>query len=421
MINNNSIELFKEYKDYLFPATDFLPRIIDRSEGSYVYDVDGNKILDLNAGQFCSILGHNNEGLKKIINLQMDKIYHTSTAVISPEVLIAAKKVSDICYGLKGKVLFLSTGSEAVECALRYAKHITKKDGVICFDRAYHGLSLGSQSVTYGGIWSLPRISNVYSVTTPDLHEKSGDYEKIIETYVNEVSQIVSKFSNEIAAFIAEPIVSVGGMIFPPKEYFKQVYEICKKNNIIFIFDESQTGFGRTGKWFGYQSFDFTPDIIVGSKGMGLGYPVSMVLFNDEILMNTKISISHFSSHQNDPLAAALVSYVIDYINENNLLNRVTQYGQKLLTKLINLSEKCTLIKNPRGLGLMIGFDVYKDGWSEYKEKSKDLITRLLDYGIMLQSSNQFKTYRLLPNYLITDEEIDYFINGLEKALREME
>lgn len=422
MINSNSLKLYNLYEEYLFPATKFLPTIIDRSEGSYIYDVDGNKILDLNAGQFCSIFGHNNEGFKKVVINQINKIYHTSTAAISPEILIAAKKVSEICYGLNGKVLFLSTGSEAVECALRYAKHITKKEGIVCFDRAYHGLTLGSQSVTYGGVWSSPQVSNIFSVSTPGLHNEKIENAQIeIEEHINEVEAILSKFGDKIAAFIAEPIVSVGGMIIPPKEYFNRVHEICRKYNVLFIFDESQTGFGRTGKWFCYQNYNFVPDIIIGAKGMGLGYPVSMVVFNSKILINANIKISHFSSHQNDPLAAVIVSYVIDYINNNKLMERVSQMGEKFLNKLNCLSEKYTMIKNPRGVGLMIGFDIHKSGCSDYRDISRELILKLLDKGIMLQATNQGKTFRLLPNYLITDEDISYFVNGLEEVLQEME
>jgi 4-aminobutyrate aminotransferase-like enzyme len=170
MIVSNSNKMARNYEKYLFSGIETIPNIINKGKGSFIWDVDGNKILDLNAGQFCSIFGHSWPPLRKVVDKQLNKICHTSTQVVTPEVLIASKKVSKICKNMNGKVIFLSTGSEAVECALRFAKHIKHKSGFVCFDNGYHGLTLGSQSVTFGGKWAFPEINSIDFITAPVFH-----------------------------------------------------------------------------------------------------------------------------------------------------------------------------------------------------------------------------------------------------------
>jgi len=415
MITKKSKQLIEDYGNYFFGGIDLVPNVIKEGKGSFVWDIDNNKILDLNAGQFCSIFGHSWSPLNKIVDKQLKKITHTSTQVITPEVLRAARAVSNICDQMEGKVLFLSTGSEAVECALRFAKYIKKKSGFVCFDNGYHGLTLGSQSVTFGGKWAFPKINDIDSITPPVFHElKKTDQQKAIENCLIELEKIFKRKGQNIAGFIMEPVISVGGMNFLTKEYCEGIYKLCKKYNIFLIYDECQTGFGRTGKWFAYQHYNLAPDILISAKGMGAGFPVSMVVFRNSIINSRNIEISQYSSHQNDPLSAVIVSMVIDKINRNNLLDRMKNVGEYFLSKLIGLSKKSDFIKNPRGVGLMLGFDIYKEGLTSYRELGKQFLKDLLDEGVLLQSTSQGRTYRLLPNYYVSKQEIDFFINKLE-------
>lgn len=404
---------------YLFDCIEFLPNIIVRGSGSYVYDVSGNKLLDLNAGQFCSVFGHSWPNLERVMSRQLKKVCHTSTRIITPEILTAAKDVYDICEGMTAKTLFLSTGSEAVECAIRYAKHIKNKDGLVCFKTGYHGLSLGSQSVTFGGEWALPKVNHIHSINAPIFHEiSSRETRLVIKKSLNELEIILQKNIDHIAGFIMEPIISVGGMNFLPKDYCEGIYKLCKKYDVLLILDECQTGVGRTGKWFGYQHFQIKPDILVSAKAIGAGFPVSMVVFNSSTINLEGTIINHYSSHQNDPISAVIVSEVIKEIENKNLLLKITEKGSYFLTLLSDLCSKYDFIRYPRGKGLMLGFDIYKDGIISYRDIGNRFTQLMLDEGIILQGTSQGKTYRLLPNYYITIPEIKSFMTKLELVVK---
>lgn len=419
---NNSKKMAKDYKKYFFSGVEIIPNIIKKGKGSFIWDIDGNKILDLNAGQFCSIFGHSWSPLGKIVNEQLIKICHTSTQVVTPEVLKAAKNVSEICGNMNGKVLFLSTGSEAVECALRFAKHIKKKSGFVCFDNGYHGLTLGSQSVTFGGKWAFPKVNFIDSITPPVFHElEENDRQKAIIKSLKKLERIFKNKGKNIAGFIMEAVISVGGMNFLTQEYCEGIYKLCKKYNIFLIYDECQTGFGRTGKWFSYQHFNLIPDILVSAKGMGIGFPVSMIVFKNSIINSKNIEINHYSSHQNDPLSAVIVSKVIDEIKNNKLLDHVKNTGKYFLLRLTELSKKYKFIKNPRGMGLMLGFDIFKEGLASYRELGNQFLKDLLSEGILLQSTSQGRTYRLLPNYYVSRPEINFLMDKLEVVIKKLE
>lgn len=414
MNRSKSKNLFKKFNKYIFSGVNPLPNIIKYGKGSYVVDVDNNNLLDLNAGQFCSIFGHAWPKIDKIITAQSKKIFHTGTNTISQEVLFAAKEISKICIEMDGRAIFLSTGSEAVECALRFAKSIKKKNGFVCFKNGYHGLSLGSQSVTFGGNWALPKVDLIYSLDVPVFHELSIQQTKIaVKKSLNNLERLLILHIENIAGLIMEPVISVGGMNFLTQEYCDGIYSLCKKYNVFLLYDECQTGIGRTGKWFNYQHTNTVPDILISAKAIGLGFPVSIVVFNNSTVDLNLANINHFSSHQNDPISAAIAIEVIKEIREKKLLKKVEKIGKYFLNKLIYLSNECDFIKNPRGKGLMLGFDIYLKNTTSYTELSKLFLDNLLEEGVMLQSTSHGKTYRLLPNYLVSRKEIDFFIEKL--------
>lgn len=419
MIRKKSQALVKRYDKYIFTGVNLLPNIIESGQGSFVTDVDGNKILDLNAGQFCSIFGHSWPKLNQVFKSQSNKILHTGTNTVTTDLFFAAKEMAEISQEMHSKVIFLSTGAEAIECALRFAKSIKKKNGFACFDNGYHGLSLGSQSVTFGGQWSLPKVEMVYSVKTPLFHElEAQEVKKEVAGSLAEIEKIFHDNHQNIAGFIMEPVISVGGMIFLPKEYCEGIYDLCRKYDIFLVYDECQTGVGRTGKWFSYQHTKVIPDFLVSAKALGAGMPVSCVMFNAQTVDFGNTSVNHFSSHQNDPISAAISLAVINEIRSQKLLKKISKKGDYFLKKLQALSKKYDFIKSPRGQGLMLGFDIYQPGLNSYVEIGQKFAQDLLEKGVMLQSTCHGKTYRLLPNYLVKIKEIDFFIDQLEKSVK---
>lgn len=409
----NNREFFNNYKKYYFPAIDLEENIIQYGYGSYVWDIEGKKILDLNGGQFSAIFGHSNKEFSSYLSKKLNIIQHTNTATITEDSLYALKKLNEIADELDPSSIILSTGSEAIELALRYSKHYTDKNGVLCFTNGYHGLTLGSQSVTFGGIYANPDIKNIYSVEPVEENDNAEEQKYKIDN----LKKVLKENNQKIAVFIIEPIVSVGGMKFPSKEYLKEIRELCDFYNVLLCFDECQTGIGRTGDWFYYKKVNTVPDILVSAKGVGLGFPVSFVSFNTRKLNLEKITMKHYSSHQNDPIQAAIITFVIDYIKDNNILDIVEKKGEYFLKKLKEVENRYEKVVNSRGAGLMLAADFEIKGISNYRKHTSIFIKEMLNNGVMLQSTNGGKTLRFLPNYLITFDEINTFFNIFEKVL----
>jgi len=418
MENNDKNELLlNEYSKYMLPVLKFRKTVITRGEGSYVWDANERKILDLNSGQFCAILGHSNPSLAKELNRIALKIQDTDTSTLSDDVLCAAKKMHDITQGMNGRVIFLSTGAEANECCLKYAKHIKQKSGIVSFDLGYHGLTHGTAGYSMSRDRIRPPLEHSYFVHMPRAYYDEQLSVNQIDEYVMEFEDIVSMNVDNIAAAIFEPIVSGGGLFFPPKYYFKRIREICDKYNIFLVFDECQTGFGRLGTWFYYQQLECIPDFLVCAKAMGVGFPVSCVVANGNSIPYESFEMMHFSSHQNEPFAASIVSYAIDAIDRENMLESNVKKGDYLLSELIKLSHRYTIINSPRGKGLMCGFNLFVEGAIDYKEVGSEFCSIALESGLMLQHCNNGQTIRLLPNYIIEKSDIDYLCRTLDHMI----
>ncbi len=384
---------------YLIPVIPFQKQLIVRGEGSYIYDDKGERYLDLNSGQFCTVLGHANPELAACVKEISETIAHTSSGILSEVVLKAAKRINEISGELDARCILLSTGAEAVEFAVRYAKHITGKDGLVCFEKGYHGLTLGTQSITFGGKYAAPAINDIFSVPIPG----ENDTAECIEAF----AEVTERNKNRIAAVVMEPIVSVGGMIYPGREYFREVRRICDKNDLLLIFDESQTGFGRTGAWFCYQEFDVIPDMVVCSKGIGMGYPVSAVLFRGE-LCERKLTMTHYSSHQNDPFAAGIVAFGIDYMEKNELLRSNREKGAYFLEKLKEVTERNRLFVRARGCGMMLGMDISIPGVENYRPIYEKVSNLAAEKKVLLQGTDGGRVLRFLLDYLISGSNIDF-------------
>jgi len=422
MDKEKSLKLWNKYGEYILTATAYQDRVISEGHDCIIKDMDGNELLDMSSGQICALLGHNHPELIRRIFNQVEKILHTGTSFLSPPVFEAAVKLSEITPGNLKKSIFLSTGAEANEYAFRLAKAYTQKDGILAFTKGYAGLTLATTSASNYGKGAHPLVPETYYLLTPDCLNCPVDAQyPECDILCLKVSQEMLKGASEkIAAIIFEPILSAGGMIFPPPEYFKQLKEFSDKLEALLIADEAQTGFGRTGKWFGMEHYEVNPDILVTSKGMGGGFPVSGVITTDAIANEITGKLSHFSSHQSDPVSAAAVVAVIDVIQKENLIEQAAEKGDYLVEKLKEVSRYYSHIANIRGKGLMVGFDVFED--SALNKTSKTL-GDILEYacrerGVHLQCV-QKNTFRILPPLTITHQEINHFVAVLEEAMKE--
>jgi 4-aminobutyrate aminotransferase-like enzyme len=235
--------------------------------------------------------------------------------------------------------------------------------------------------------------------------------------YVEAFADVVRQHGDRLAAAIFEPILSSGGMLFPPADYFRSVRDICHRYGLFLIFDECQTGFARTGSWFYYQQLGCIPDFVVCAKGLGLGFPVSVVVFRGDLVPLDGFKMQLYSSHQNDPFPCSLVSFAVDWITRHDLLASIRERGQYFLRRLTELSYEHARVGLPRGRGLMLGFDLVSDDANDQVEVSQRFLEAMLERGCLLQTGNGGRTVRLLPNYLVTTDEIDFVVEAIRDVL----
>ncbi len=318
-------------------AMPYADEVLVEGRGSTVRDADGKEFLDLASGMFCCVLGHNHPKFIERISRQAGALLHTGTQFLSPPVLESSYKLAEVAPGRLQKCIFLSTGTEANEFAFRLAKAYTGRTGILGLSRGYYGTSLATKSCSSlfshqlkDSLPTVPENARVpIAACLPCFTD--GGHPPCGFPCLENLQDSIGDWSN-IAAVIVEPILSAGGMLFPPSGYFKRLQEIAHQQGALFIVDEAQTGFGRTGKWFAIEHHDVEPDILSLSKSVGNGFPVAAVVTTAEIADHVvSEGLWNLSSHQSDPVPAAAVGAVIDIVREENLLDRARESGEYFL------------------------------------------------------------------------------------------
>src|SRR5580692_261671 len=361
-------EIILANKEFLFPCVFHFykePLVIARAKNQYVWDADGNQYLDFFGGIVTVSVGHCNDQVNAKIHKQVDTLQHVSTVFTTEPQVALAKRVAELTPGGQlTKSFFTNSGTEANETAILAARCYTGNTEIVALRHSYHGRSSMAMALTGQGAWRLgmPQAGIVHAhnaycyrcpfgLTYPDCNVKCAqDVEDLIRTTT----------SGRIAGFIAEPIQGVGGFITPPREYFGIVAGIIRKYGGIFISDEVQTAWGRTGgKWFGIEQYGVTPDVITSAKGLGNGFPIGVTVAKPEVADAMKgATISTFGGN---PMAATAGKAVLDYIEEQNLRVNAAEVGAYLRDKLLELQEKHALIGEVRGMGLMQGVELVED------------------------------------------------------------
>ena len=415
-----SLKLWDRYGDYVLMATAYMDEVFSDGDGCTLRDVDGNEYLDFVSGQICANLGHNHPEFMRRLTEQLGRIIHTGTSFLSPVVFEAGAKFAEIAPGDLQKTVFLSTGAEANEYALRLAKEYTGRTGTLCLCKGYAGLTLQTSSLTNYGKSARPIVPGTGYLATPDptkcpegvtVDEWAGD--------LLEVSLEVNRgLLDNVAAIIFEPILSAGGLIVLPDDYMRRLRRLADDLGAVLIADEAQSGMGRTGKWYCVEHAGVTPDFMISSKGVGGGMPLSAVTTTSTIAGEVLGRANQYSSHQSDALAAAAGIAVIEIIEAEGLLQNARNMGDLMMGQLDELSKRHPQIRNVRGRGLMIGFDVFRD--PERDEPDSSASAAVQDYcrtkGIITQFI-QRNRFRVLPPLTVGKPEIDRYVSVLDEAL----
>jgi 2,2-dialkylglycine decarboxylase (pyruvate) len=421
----SSLEMWKRYGRHILMAMPYADALIAHGSGSVLHDLDGNQILDFSAGQFCSILGNGHAKYTQRMVQQLKNVMHVGTQFLSPIVLEAAAKFAEVAPGALSKSIFLSTGTEANECALSLAKAYTGKSGIIGFNRGYYGLSLATKSLTSvfsanDGHGSGPTVPESFRFMAPHCFHcpVKNRYPECEFACLNASIEAALPRQYDVAAIIIEPILSAGGMIVPPPGYLKALKTFADKIGALLIVDEAQTGFGRTGKWFACEHHEIEPDILVVSKSAGAGFPVSGVITTDEIADRVAArGWTHLASHQSDPLPAAAVAATIDIIREENLIEKAAVNGKYFMERLQQLRAKYSIITDIRGLGLMIGMEIGNAPAGTEQELCTLIVAICESGGLHLTYTYFEPVIRFLPPLTVARQEIDTAISVLDESI----
>jgi 4-aminobutyrate aminotransferase len=426
-VPSRSEEVIRKHKEFIWPAvTNYFqkPLVTDRGQMQYIWDLEGRRYLDFFGGILTISVGHANPKVTTKIKAQVDRLQHTSTLYPNEAIVALAEKLAQITPGALQKSFFTNSGTEANEAALLLARMATGSYDVVALRHAYAGGSTLAKSVTGQAPWrkagiisvGLAHAVNPYCYRCP-LHLT---YPSCEVACANDVENLIQTgTSGHIAAFMAEPIQGVGGFITPPPEYFKIVFKIVKKYGGLFIADEVQTGFGRTGKkWFGIEQWEVTPDIITCAKGMGNGVPVGATITTAELADSFQgLTISTFGGN---PVTSVAARATIEVIEEENLLENAHVVGNYFRGKLDGLKEKYPVIGDVRGMGLMQALELVKD--RQTKEPAPAEATQLMecarDNGLLIGKGGLYgNVIRLSPMLNIGKADVDEAIKLLDKSM----
>src|SRR3954447_4763773 len=419
-------EILKDHKQYLFPsvANYFAdPLVADHASMQYLWDSEGKKYLDFFGGIVTVSVGHANPRVTSKIKQQVDKLQHASTLFPNEAIVALAKKIAQITPGQISQSMFTNSGSESNETAIQLARMHTGNFEVVALRHAYSGRTALTQSLTGQNTWrkSLPaslgvvHAMNAYCYRCP-LGKTYPSCEVACAKDIEAVIQTTT--SGQIAAFIGEPIQGLGGFITPPKEYFKIVFKIVKDYGGLFIADEVQTGWGRTGKkWFGIEHWEVVPDMITAAKGMGNGVPVGLTIAKPEIADSFQgLTISTFGGN---PVTCVTAKAVIDVIEEDDLRTNAAVVGGYFRQKLEQLQEKHVLIGDVRGMGLMQALELVEDRTSKQPapKGTNAVMEEARKRGLLIGKGGFYgNVIRMSPPLNITKADVDEAIRILDES-----
>lgn len=405
------------------------PIFVARAEGALIEDVDGNRFVDFAGGIGCLNAGHRAPGILAALRAQFDAFLHTCFSVTPYESYVQlAERINHLTPGdFAKKTLFLNSGAEAVENAIKIARAYTRRPAVICFEDAFHGrtnltMSLTSKTHPYkeafgpfaGEIYRIPyaycyRCS--YSLQYPSCgvfcaHHLEETFKRVVE-------------AETVAAVIAEPVLGEGGFVVPPREFFVILQNICRKHGILFIADEVQTGFGRTGKMFACEHYNIVPDLLVAAKSLGGGLPLASVTGRTEI-MDAPCVGGLGGTFGGNPLACAAALAVLDLFESQNLLERAEHLGTRFAERARAWQESFPLIGDVRGLGAMQAMELVDSATPPKPAKGEveEIVRRCHERGLIVLSAGTYgNVIRLLAPLVISDAEFEEGLNVLEDAL----
>jgi len=401
------------------------PVFAARADGATIEDVDGNRYIDFAGGIGCLNIGHRSPRVLSAIQAQLEKHLHLCFAVTPYESYVAvAEKLNSLAPGhFAKKTILLNSGAEAIENSIKIARAYTKRPAVICFEDAFHGRTLLTMSLTskthpYKAGFQ-PFASDIYRIPFAYPYRNAPGTSSTEFAHHLEDAFKRSVAPESVAAVIAEPVLGEGGFVVPPREYFKLLQNICRKHGILFIADEIQSGFARTGKWFASEHFGIEPDLITTAKSLGGGMPIAAVTGRAEI-MDAPGPGSLGGTYCGHPASCAAALAAIETIEKEGLLARSTAIGEHFEKRARGWQKKWPLIGEVRGLGGMCAIELVRN--AETREpadtETKEIARYCYEHGLIMITAGTFNNViRILVPLVVTDEQFNEGLDVLEAAL----
>jgi 2,2-dialkylglycine decarboxylase (pyruvate) len=406
----------------------FEPMIIERAEGSFVYDADGRAILDFTSGQMSSLLGHGHPEVAAVVADHAQRLDHLFSGMLSRPVVALARGLANVAGPGLERVLLLSTGGESNEAAIKMAKLYTGGHEVVGFAQSWHGMTGGASSATYsaGRRGYGPAAVGSLAIPAPNVYRprfvRDGqcDWRGELDYGFDLIDR---QSSGNLAAFIAEPILSSGGLLELPSGYLAALKRKCEERGMLLILDEAQTGMGRTGDMFAFERDGVRPDILTLSKTLGAGIPLAAVLCSAEVEERChERGFLFYTTHVNDPLPAAVGLKVLEVVLRDGLVERARTMGDRLVRGLRDLQARHACIGDVRGRGLLLGMEIVAD--RESRAPAPELgaaITRAcMSLGLsmnIVQLPGMGGVFRIAPPLTVSEEEIALGVELLGQAI----
>ena len=428
---NSPSATVQQHKDYLFPAVTMYyqePLALDHGKGMYVWDESDNKYLDCFGGVLVTSVGHCHPHVTEAIVDQVGKLNHSSTLYANRPQSQLAAKLAEITPGQLEKSFFTNSGTEADETATMAAKLYTGRQEIITLRHSYSGRSAAAQAAGGHASWKLlpTQVPGYYHAPAPYCYRCPFKltYPECDLACAKDLKELIeTSTSRNIAAFMAEPILGVGGYITPPKEYFKEAVAIVRQYGGVFIADEVQTGWGRTGdKWFGIEHWDVEPEIITSAKGMANGSPIGWTIATKEVA--DAVGTLTFSTFGGNPVTMRAGMATVEVIEQENLAHNAKVTGDYLREKLMGLQEKYDVIGDVRGMGLMQALEFVKD--RKTKEPHPQAVLKVFEEtkkrGVLVGKGGLYgNCVRLGPPLIMSKDNADELVTALDESLASLD
>jgi 2,2-dialkylglycine decarboxylase (pyruvate) len=402
----------------------FVPAVIERAAGSFVYDSTGRAILDFTSGQMSAILGHSHPDIVATVRESVGTLDHLFSGMLSRPVVELCRALAGLVPAPLAKSQLLTTGAEANEAALAMAKLSTGGYEIISFSQSWHGMTSGARSATYsaGRRGYGPPAPGSFAIPAPNPYRSrfADDWRGELEHHFDLVDR---QSTGNLAACLVEPILSSGGLLELPLGYLAALKDLCVQRGMLLILDEAQTGIGRTGAMFAFDRDGVTPDILTLSKTIGAGLPLAAVVTTAEIEQRChERGFLFFTTHVSDPLPAAVGLTVLHVLQRDGLVARAAELGERLRARLVELQERHECIGDVRGRGLLQGIELVtdRDTKAPADELGRRVTAECLELGLhmnIVQLPGMGGVFRIAPPLTVSDQELELGLEILDQAL----